>query len=319
MKREPKQLFLAFFLVAVATWFTGLTARSAIQQVKKSQLRKHIRSLCSIHPPRQFKNIPSLNRAAQYIFAQFKKSGLFPHYQPYRLKDGIYRNIIASYGPPQGDIIIIGAHYDVCGNQPGADDNASGVAAILELGRLLAKEKPPLNTSVMLAAYTLEEPPIFNTPGMGSAVHAESMRIKKARIKLMISLDMIGYFSETNYKSPYPVPPMLPESYRGGPATSIIGRIQDAGIIKSLWHQIQKNTTHQFLYGAYPPETPAIDYSDHRNFLNRGYSAVWIGNFFATPNPHYHQAEDTIEKLDMEKMTEVVRAVYLGILSMAKE
>jgi Zn-dependent M28 family amino/carboxypeptidase len=104
-----------------------------------------------------------------------------------------YRNVIARFGVGLGSKLVIGAHYDAFGETPGADDNASGVAALIELAYLLGRNAPA--REIELVAYVLEEPPFFRTPLMGSAVHAASISPEKEQIVGVIVLEMVGYFS----------------------------------------------------------------------------------------------------------------------------
>ena len=113
------------------------------------------------------------------------------------------KNIICSINTDKKERIVIGAHYDVCGDQDGADDNASGVAGLLELARLLKHEK--LNYRIDFVAYTLEEPPFFGTENMGSSIHAKYISDNKISLKGMISLEMIGYFNDKPHSQKYPL------------------------------------------------------------------------------------------------------------------
>ena len=129
---------------------------------------------------RNYQDLKTLNQAATYVKAEFEKYSRNVEVQEYEAEGQIYRNIICSFGPENAPRIIVGAHYDVCGNQQGADDNASGTTGLLELARLLQHEK--LNVRIELVAYTLEEPPFFRTKHMGSYIHAKSLADKKVPI-----------------------------------------------------------------------------------------------------------------------------------------
>jgi len=115
-----------------------------------------------------------------------------------------YKNVICSIGPRDAERIIIGAHYDVYGNQPGADDNASGIAGVLELARLFKQRNPELKHRIDFIAYTLEESPFFKTEFMGSAIHAKSLFEARVKVKVMICLEMIGFYSDKSYSQHFP-------------------------------------------------------------------------------------------------------------------
>jgi hypothetical protein len=262
-----KKLCLFFVFWFLFYPLTGYTAQKQEIPVSVKHLHADVQALTSIEPPRNYRNIVSLDR--------------------------------------------VGAHYDVCGDTPGADDNASGVAAILELARLLAALKPPLKHRVDLVAYCLEEPPFFRTPHMGSAIHARSLAKKKVKVRVMISLDMIGCFS-INASPLRPIASFIkPGSVIPGQTTAILSKREEEKItrdIQKYMNGIMKAVTAVALNP--PADTPTIDWSDHRNYWKEGYPAVLISNAFIAHNPNYHQPQDTIDTLDFNKMAEIVKGVY---------
>jgi hypothetical protein len=161
-------------------------------EVDPERLRKHVTALSETFAPRDYTHVENLDRAADYIEREFREAGGEISEQAFVVDSQHYRNIIARFGPETKERIVVGAHYDVCGPYPGADDNASGIAGLIELAHLLGKQK--LRTRVELAAYTLEEPPFFRTEQMGSAVHAESLVEAHAELRAMLCLEMIGVF-----------------------------------------------------------------------------------------------------------------------------
>jgi len=187
---------LIFILLLFASWFwvtQPLWSRatpSTERTVDPARLEAHVRKLSVELGPRDESHIENLDRVAAYIKNEFSQTTALVSEQPYRVQGKSYRNVIAQYGPESEERIIVGAHYDTAGPLPGADDNASGVAGLIELARLLGRQPPPLR--VELVAFTLEEPPYFRTTGMGSSVHAESLRQQQMRVRAMFSLEMIG-------------------------------------------------------------------------------------------------------------------------------
>src|SRR6266545_533742 len=163
-------------------------------EVDPKRLERHVRKLCEEFFPRDAFHPESLDRAAAWIRSQLEESGARVSEQPFPVEGQSYRNLVASFGPETVERVVVGAHYDVWGELPGADDNASGVAGLIELAHLLAVA--PLSARVELVAFTLEEPPAFGSAAMGSAVHARSLREANARVRAMLSLEMIGCFSD---------------------------------------------------------------------------------------------------------------------------
>lgn len=129
----------------------------------RERLYKDVEFLTSIRPFRNYSNPESLQRAADYLKTEFSKTGLSVEEQKYMDKGSEFCNIIASYNPGRDRKLIAGAHYDVAGDQPGADDNASGIAGILETARLIAACKPESDYGIDFIGYSTEEPPCFGT------------------------------------------------------------------------------------------------------------------------------------------------------------
>ncbi|MFM8241825.1 MAG: M28 family peptidase, partial [Crocinitomicaceae bacterium] len=175
----------------------------AQQKADTTQINAHLTKLTKTAEYRHFMNVNQLNETASYIFTEFSKYSDSVDYQLFNVNKNEYKNVICSFGTEHTQRVIIGAHYDVCGNQEGADDNASGVVGLLELARLLKNSKLPYR--VDLVAYSLEEPPFFRTKSMGSYIHAHYLKNNKIPVIGMISVEMIGYFSKEKNSQDYPI------------------------------------------------------------------------------------------------------------------
>lgn len=194
-------LFLAgCYLIAQPSMRTNDPSSKKSDEV---QLRKHVDALSKNFHPRNSDNPQNLNRCAEYISKNLNDAGAMVEMQEFIVDKITYKNVIGRFGVGKPKKIIIGAHYDSCDDTPGADDNASGVAGLLEIASLIGKDQP--DVEIELVAYTLEEPPFFGGPQMGSAFHANSIATEKDKIIGVIVLEMIGYFSDEPDSQSYPV------------------------------------------------------------------------------------------------------------------
>jgi len=268
--------------------------------------------LSSIRPFRNYKNPASLRKAADYIYDVLSRHTDKVQIQEYSIGANQYRNIIGIINPECTETIVTGAHYDVAGNTPGADDNASGIAGILEIARMLRKERPSYR--IELAAYTLEEPPFFGTQKMGSYIHAKSLKERRADLKVMLCLEMIGYFSDRENSQKFPLPFMRLFYPDKGNFIGVIGNMSQIKITRKIRELIKEGSEIPVYSLNAPALLPGIDLSDHRNFWHFGYKAVMITDTAFYRNPHYHQRTDTIKTLDFKRMYEVIKGVKHAIL-----
>lgn len=271
-------------------------------------IRKHLETIINTSKSRNYKNVEVLDSIADYIKAEFSKSSKRVVVQAFEARSNTYCNVIASFGPEEGERIIVGAHYDVCGDQAGADDNASGVAGLLELAKLLVGSN--LKYRVDLVAYSLEEPPFFRTDKMGSYVHAKSLYDAKVLVKGMVSLEMIGYYSNEANSQDYPLG-LLSWFYgdKGNYITIVQKSIQGdfSKQFKTLAFENNSILTKSF---RAPSFFGGIDLSDHRNYWKFGYSAVMVTNTSFYRNANYHQKGDVLYRLNIPNIGLVVDGVF---------
>ena len=281
--------------------------------VSQENLKAHTQFLSTINPPRSYKNTESLVRCADYIARNFSDFGFKVSRQHYNDGGHSFQNIIAKYNPEKKERVILGAHYDVCGNFAGADDNASGVAGMIEIARLVAENQPVLEYGIDFVAYSTEEPPYFGTELMGSAVHADS--VIKESLKMMIVLEMIGYYSSEANSQTYPIEALKYFYPSTADFIAIVGRTAEFSEVR----RFKKNMISSCMTEVKSINTPVvfvgIDFSDHRNYWNRDMKAIMITNTAFYRNKNYHTANDTPETLDFDKMTEVVKGAYHGLIN----
>jgi Zn-dependent M28 family amino/carboxypeptidase len=290
--------------------------KSINSSVNKNRLYKDVQILTSIQPSRNYKNIESLNICADYIYNEFKKLDYYSvEFQKYRIEQEEYKNIIASCGPKDTERIIIGAHYDVCDEQPGADDNASAVAGLLEMARVISEIKPDLKNRIDLVAYTLEEPPYFASEFMGSMVHARALSESNVKIKIMICLEMIGYYTDKEKSQSYPLPVLKLFYPDKGNFIAVVSKSNSRETVKKLKQRIKEVATIDVQSLATPIAIPGINLSDHHSYWKYKYKALMITDTAFYRNPNYHQITDTLETLDFDKMREVVKGLLWAIVN----
>lgn len=276
----------------------------------KDRLREDVEVITSVTPPRNHNNIESLNKVANHIFGEFEKTGCELQRQYFSVNEKEYQNVICSFGVENSKRIVVGAHYDVDGNTPGADDNASAVAGLLELARLMHKNNPKLEYRIDFVAYSLEELPHFRTDNMGSAVHAKSLADEGVEVELMIALEMIGYFTDEKDSQKYPSPVLKPFYPDQGNFIAIVGKFGQGDVAKKVKNTMTQNCQVDVQSLSAPKSLAGIDFSDHQNYWKQGFNAVMITDTSFYRNPNYHKKTDTMDTLDFEKMAQVVNGVY---------
>lgn len=315
-------ILLIFVALLLVCWFwltQPLVSRgqpNPTRTVDPARLEAHVRKLSIEFSPRDVTRVQNLDSAASYIASEFKQTGATVVEQPYRVEGTSFRNIIATFGPETEERIVVGAHYDTAGPLPGADDNASGVAGLIELARLLGAQPPAMR--VELVAFSTEEPPYFRTTGMGSSVHAEWLRNNaNAKVRAMLSLEMIGYFSDARGSQHFPAGVLAAFYPSTGNFIGVVGRVSD-GLLARRVKKSMSNAAPLPVYSISAPSfVPGIDFSDQLNYWRAGYNALMITDTAFYRNQNYHTANDTVEKLDFKRMAMVVEGVYAAVNDLA--
>jgi Zn-dependent M28 family amino/carboxypeptidase len=283
--------------------------------VNVANLRKTVEYLTSIRPHRSFTHQESLNIAASFIEQHFHDYGLTTELQTFEATGNIYANVIGTMGANRAERVVVGAHYDVCGEQPGADDNASAVAGLLEVSRLLNHFASTLDYQVDFVAYTLEEPPFFGTPKMGSYVHAQSLHEAGVKVRGMICLEMIGFFTNDEDSQEYPLPIMRLFYPSRGNFIGVVGNFRSRALVKEVRTHMDASQINVESLSA-PAIIPGINFSDHGNYWEFGYPAVMVTDTAFFRNPHYHEVSDVPETLDFDTMKEVVKGIAWTVLNL---
>lgn len=302
-------------LVAAAVvqpWVEPIPSRQS--RVDRTRIASHLRVLSEQLHPRSYDDAENLERAANYIAREFEAAGGRVESQPVAVGGLRYRNVIARFGPANGPLKVVGAHYDACrisdgdpAATPGADDNASGVAALLELARALQRRPP--DGPVELVAYTLEEPPFFAGPDMGSARHARRLRTRGNEVALMLSLETVGYFSDRPGSQRYPLPGMAEVYGDRGDFIALVGRFGDFASMRRAKALMAGASPLPVRSVNAPAIVPGVDFSDHRNYWAEDFPALMVTDTAFYRNPHYHRPTDTLQRLDLDRLAQVVRGV----------
>lgn len=325
MKRVAKAALVglmvaALLLLALAVFLRrpslGRRASLLRAHADAARLARHVERLTTDFLPRAADDPASLERTAAYVEAAFRTATSRVESQRFKAGAADYRNVIAHFGPSGGARIVVGAHYDAMGlfgSNPGADDNASGTAGLLELARLLGDTN--LAHPVDLVAFTLEEPPYFATPKMGSRVHADALAKSRRRLDAMIGLEMIGCFTE---HQPWPSTLLALVYPRRGNFIGVVGQPFDGGLARRVktWMRLPGGVP---VYSFNGPTTMGTDASDHASYWLRGFPAVMVTDTAFMRNPRYHTAADTADTLDYQRMAQVVDAVLNAVLHLAND
>jgi hypothetical protein len=283
--------------------------------VSPTRLEAHVRTISEGIFPRDFEQTEDLERVASYVREQFEKAHGAVSDQPFQVNGKTYRNVIASFGPESGEVIIVGAHYDSFGPNAAADDNASGVAGLIELAYLLGQHAPALRTE--LVAYTLEEPPFFRTSSMGSAMHASFLKQKGAKVKAMLSLEMIGYFSDAPDSQRFPTAVFSFMYPSRGNFIAVVGSVGEGMLVRKVKSAMRAASPLPVYSINAPSFVPGFDFSDHLNYWNAGYPALMITDTAFYRNTAYHTKQDTADRLDYQRMSMVVQKVYAAVLALS--
>ncbi|MBL0058912.1 MAG: M28 family peptidase [Elusimicrobia bacterium] len=306
-------LLAALWVLLTQPLLPEISRRPPVLPVDPALLRSHVEHMSRCSP--RHAGAPGLEEAARYVRDQLASTGRPVEEQTFELNGRTYRNLLLSYGPRTGERVVVGAHYDGRDDTPGADDNASGVAVLLELAHSL--KTVPFKTRVDLVAYTLEE----INPGLwalqGSTTHAQALRKEGAAVKLMISLEMLGYYDERLGTQNYPLPFMNRFYPDRAHFLSIVGSIRETPWVYRL-KPVMRRASPLPIYSMTAPRWVAgIEHSDHQSFWNAGYPAVMITDTAYLRNPHYHRPTDTPDTLDYARMAHAAAAVHAAVLSLA--
>lgn len=284
----------------------------------RSALERDVRMLALDIGERNVARPDGLRKASRFVENSLVDSALPVGVQSY-IVDGVHcRNLeVELLGRERPhEIVLVGAHYDSVIGSPGADDNASGTAALLQLVARLRRLAAPHPRTVRFVAFVNEEPPHYRTGDMGSVRYAKRSRERGEKIVAMLSLETIGYYSDADGSQKYP-PPLGFFYPSQGNFIGFVGDRSSKDLVRRVVGSFRRSTRFPSEGAAMPAALPGIGWSDHWSFWQEGYPAVMVTDTAPFRNPHYHEATDTPEKLDYERMTRVVIGIERVIADLA--
>jgi len=279
----------------------------------EANLRQHVDRLAGLIGPRTLAKPKTIQATLGYLEGQWKAMGYAVQRETYdALGDQATNLFVERIGRTRPDeIILLGAHYDTVASTPGADDNASAVAVLLEVSRLLLQSEG--KRRIRFVAFACEEPPYFNLDAMGSQHHARLSRSRGDKILGMLCLEMVGYYNSA--PGSQSIPPMIPRWLRRffprrGNFLAAVGNLASWKLCWSFRRGFKRGSKQMPLFSICLPEKiNEIRLSDNSSFWDQGYPALMLTDTSFLRNPHYHLETDTPDTLNYERMTQVTLGV----------
>jgi len=307
--------------IALILWFgftlpsfslSDKSEKASSLNIKQDDLKNHVELLSNYYAPRTVE-FGNLNATANYIHGEFSKYG-DARYQPYWTLSSRYKNVILTLGPKTEKILILGAHYDAKNDSLDIDGNASGIATLIELAHQLSKNKEKLTIGVQLVAYPLSQKKSVITENMGSYQHARQLFETGKSVKLMLSLDGVGSFSDTKKSQKYPYKFLHYVYPSKGNYISLVGRLQDYSEIMTLKASFKQASKLPLYSFSLPKSYYPTNSQDHLNYQRHGYPAMVI-----TDTAEYRDLKNSeksvAERLDYEKMALLVQGLYQVVMN----
>ncbi len=277
-------------------------------------LVRHVTTLAADIGPRSPGNGDALERARRYVEEELAGLGYAVQPQEYGWFGHRVANLAVEIpGTSRAEqVVLLGAHYDSVSSTPGADDNASGVAGLIELARLCREMRP--SRTVRFVAFTMEEPPAFFTPSRGSRVYAKAMRRRQEQVTAMLALEMLGYYSDEPGSQHFPFFPMRWFFPHTGDFIAVVGNLHSRLLARRVGAVLGKSCRLPVHTLATFSFVPGIAFSDHSSFWQNGYPAVMVTDTAFFRNKNYHRPADRPDTLDYARMAECVRGL-VGVVA----
>ena len=288
------------------------------EKILRQNLAAHVSELSVTIGERNLEHYTALQSAADYLQTRLREYGYAPTTQTYTVNGRTVTNIdaqVVGIGKPEENVVI-GAHYDSVTGTPGANDNASGVAAVLELARLFKASRP--NKTIRFVLFTNEEPPYFQTNEMGSLVYAKHLHQQNINVAAMVAVETIGSYSDVPGSQHYPSLMNLfyPDT---GNFIAFVGDPDSRDLLHRCIEVFRESTDFPSEGAAPPPDMPGVGWSDHWSFWQQRWPAIMVTDTAPFRYHHYHQPEDTADKLDFDRMSRVVAGLKSVVENLATQ
>lgn len=296
----------------------ALPPLTAAETTTSAGLRRHVTRLATDIGERHTDRYEALTAAVAYIETEFRAQGLEPVGQDFEAGGRTVRNIegVLPGGRLSNETVVVGGHYDTAFGTPGANDNASGVAATLELARLLKGRR--LDRTVKLVAFVNEEPPYFWTSKMGSRVYAKAAAARGEKIVGMLSLETMGCFTDApgTQHYPWPLSRFYPDT---GNFIGFVGNLGSRRLVRQCVGAFRETAQFPSEGAALFGWLQGIGWSDHSSFWLHGYPALMVTDTAFFRYAPYHTPGDTAEKVDYDRMARVAAGLVPVIERLANE
>ncbi len=286
------------------------------QEKLEKQLLDDVKMLSDTIGPHSSLRYEELCKAAQYIEQRLANTSLQTNHQTYKIGDKEFKNLSFSKSGGKQEILLIGAHYDTVEDKPGADDNTSAVAVLLALANELSNYHN--QHTLYFVFFTLEEPPHFRTETMGSFLYAQMLRKNEANIKLMIGLEMLGFYSDEEIQE-YPTPLLSLLYPKEGNFIAVTSINKHSEITKKFFNLVKKHNSFDTQILITPDTMLDVHLSDHESFWKFNYPALMVTDSAFYRNKNYHTYSDTYDTLDYKKMAKLTQALVAAIKDLDKE
>jgi Zn-dependent M28 family amino/carboxypeptidase len=273
--------------------------------ILRDALKQNVQTLACEIGKRNYRYYKNLVAANDFLSASFASAGYQVKKHPITIDNRTYYNLeVEIPGTTRAEeIVIIGAHYDSVFHSPGANDNGTGAAAVVELARLFADKKP--TRTLRFVEFVNEEPPFFQTQNMGSLVYAQGCKQRQEKIVAMLSLETMGYYSDEIGSQKYPIPLGAIYPLQGN-FIGFVSNIASLSLVRDVIASFRSHTQFPSEGAALPGIIPGVGWSDQWSFWQQGYPALMVTDTAPFRYPYYHTPEDTPDKVDFERTARVV-------------